>query len=148
MTLSTTTSRVSYAGNGATTAFAFAFKIWAASNLKVYLRNNATLVDSLQALTTDYTVDIVTYPNTGNVVFAVAPAAGQTVVIVRDMPLTQELDLIASGTFAAENVETQLDKLAAEIQTLRELVARSPRLGIGTALSDISLPEPRAAVGN
>ncbi|MBP6014408.1 MAG: hypothetical protein KBA31_19425 [Alphaproteobacteria bacterium] len=148
MTLSTTTSRVSYAANGATTVFAFSFKVWAASNLKVYLRNNATLLDTLLTLGSDYTVDIVSYPNTGNVVFFAAPGSGQTVVIVRDMPLTQDLDLIASGAFAAENVEVQLDKLAAEIQTLRELVARSPRFAVGTNLADIGLPEPRAGVAN
>ena len=148
MTLSTTISRIAHAGDGVTTAFAFPFKIWAASNLKVHLRGNATLTDTLQALTTHYTVDIVAYPNAGNVVFLAPPAAGQTVVILRDMPLTQDLDLVASGAFAAENVEVQLDKLAAEIQTLRELVARSPRLPVGTALTDIALPEPRAAVAH
>ncbi len=148
MTLSTTASRVAHAANGSTTIFPFAFKIWAPANLKVYVRNNATLADTLQTLTADYTVDIVTYPDIGNVVFANAPPAGHTVVIVRDMPLTQELDLIASGAFAAENVERQLDKLAAEIQTLRELIARTPRLAVGTALSDPVLPEPRAAVAN
>lgn len=142
MTLSTTTSRVSYAGNGATTSFAFAFKVWAASNLKVYVRDDTTLVDTLQTLSSDYSVDIVTYPNTGNVVFVTAPASGKTVVIVRQMPLTQELDLIASGSFAAENVEAQLDKLAAEIQTLREMIARAPLLPIGTSLADLELPEP------
>lgn len=148
MTLSTTASRVSYAGNGTTTTFAFAFKIWAAANLKVYLRNNATLADALQTLNSDYTIDIVTYPDTGNVVFANAPPAGQTVVIVRDMALTQDLDLMASGAFAAENLEHQLDKLAAQIQTLREQIARTPRLPVGTALADPPLPEPRASVAN
>lgn len=148
MTLSTTSSRIAYAADGASTTFAFSFKIWAASNLKVYLRNNTTLVDTLQTLNSDYSVDIVTYPNTGNVVFTPAPASGHTVVIVREMPLTQDLDLIASGSFAAENVEVQLDKLAAEIQTLRELAARSPRFSVGTALSDLALPEPRPAVAN
>jgi hypothetical protein len=148
MTLSTTTSRVAHAADGVSTTFAFAFKIWAASNLKVYLRNTTTLVDTLQALGANYAVDIVTYPATGNVVFTSAPAAGQTVVIVRDMPLTQELDLIASGAFAAENVEAQLDKLVAEIQTLRELIARSPRFGVGTTVSDLPLPEPQSAVAN
>ncbi len=148
MTLSTTASRVSYAANGSTTTFAFAFKIWAAANLKVYLRNNTTLADTLQTQGVDYTIDITAYPNTGNVVFTTAPPSGRTVVIVRDMPLTQDLDLIATGSFAAENVEAQLDKLAAEIQTLRELIARSPRVPVGTALSDLALPEPQPAVAN
>jgi hypothetical protein len=146
MTLSTTTSRVSFSGNGATTTFAFSFKIWASSDLKVYLRDTTTLIDTLQTLTTHYTIDIVTYPNTGNVVFVTAPATGKTVVIVRDMALTQDLDLIASGAFAAENVEIQLDKLVAEIQTLREKIARVPIMPIGTALVDLALPEIRAAV--
>jgi len=146
MTLSTTSTRVSYSGNGATTSFAFSFKIWAASNLKVYSRDNTTLVDTLLTLTTDYTVDIITYPNTGNVVFTTAPASGKTIIILRDMPLTQELDLIASGSFAAENVEAQLDKLAAEIQTLREMIARTPRLPIGSSLADLEIPNLSTAV--
>lgn len=143
MTLSTTASRVSYAGNDSTDTFAFSFKIWAASNLKVYLRDNATLVDTLQVLSSDYTIDIADedYPDTGNVVFDDPPATGQTVVIVRDMPLTQELDLIGSGAFPAEAVERQLDKLAAEIQTLREQIGRSLVLPIGTTLRDLVLPE-------
>ncbi len=148
MTLTTTTSRISHAADGVSTTFAFPFKIWAVSNIKVYLRNDTTLADTLLTPTSDYAIDIVAYPNTGNVVFTSAPASGQTVVIVRDMPLTQELDLIASGSFAAENVEVQLDKLAGAIQTLRELIARSPRLGVGSNLADLPLPEPRASVGN
>ena len=148
MTLSTTASRVSYAANGTTVAFAFNFKIWAPANLKVYLRNNATLTDTLQTLNSDYTIDIVTYPNTGQVVFASSPPNGTTVVILRDMPLTQDLDLTPSGSFAAETVEQQLDKLVAEIQTLRELIGRSPRLPVGAATNDLTLPEPRAGAGN
>lgn len=148
MTLSTTASRVTYSGNSATTSFAFAFRVWAASNLRVYLRNATTLVDTLQAFGTDYTIDIVSYPNTGNVVFAVPPASGQAVVIIRDVPLTQELDLIASGAFAAENVELQLDKLAGAVQGLREMIARTPRFSVGSTLTDVSLPEPHASSSN
>lgn len=151
MTLSTTAARTSAAGNGVTTSFAFAFKIWAASNLKVYLRDNTTLADTLQTLSTDYTVDIVSFPNTGNVVFNVAPASGKTVVIVRDMPLVQELDLIASGAFPAESVELQLDKLAAEIQTLRDMISRAPLLPVGTTLLDKTVPnlnDPAVAAGS
>jgi len=148
MTLTTTASRIMHAGDGVSTIFAFPFKVWAGSNLKVFLRDALTLADTLQSPTTHYAIDISAYPNAGNVVFVSPPAIGQTVVIVRDMPLTQELDLVPSGAFAAENIEVQLDKLAAEIQTLRELVARTPRLSVGTGLADLPLPEPRAAVAN
>jgi hypothetical protein len=117
MTLTTTTNKVNYAGNGSTTSFAFAFKIWAASDLKVYLRDNTTLVDTLQVITTNYTVSG-TLPGTGNVVFGVAPTASQTVIIVRENSETQDLDLIANGTFAAENIEIALDKIVGMIQTI------------------------------
>lgn len=149
MTLSTTATRVSAAGNGATVTFPFSFKIWAASNLKVYWRT-ALGVETLKTLTTHYTIDIITYPNTGNVVFDVTaiPPSGTTVVIVRDMPLIQELDLIASGTFAAENVEIQLDKLAAEIQALRDLVSRTPQMPITSPSLDLVLPAPSATTAN
>ncbi len=142
MTLNSIASRIAYAGNGSTQNFPVPFKIWAPSDLKVYRREAASQVDIPQTLTTDYTLDIAAYPGTGNVVFTVAPPAGATIVILRDMALTQELDLQASGAFAAENIEVQLDKLAAEIQTLRELMARSPRLTIihpcATALPSIT----------
>ena len=149
MTLSTTTTRVSFAGNGVTTTFAFSFRLWAASNLKVYWRD-ASGVETLKTLTTHYTIDIITYPNTGNVVFDVTaiPPSGTTVVLVRDMPLVEELDLIASGTFAAENMEIQLDKIVAQIQTLRERIGRGLVMPITTSLSDLALPEPTAAVAN
>lgn len=117
MTLSTTTNKVSYAGNGVTTSFAFAFKVWATSDLLVYLRDNTTLVDTLQTITTHYTVSG-TLPGTGNVVFGVAPTASQTVFIVRDNSKTQTLDLIANGAFEAENAEAALDKVVGMVQAI------------------------------
>lgn len=117
MTLSTTTTRVTYAGNGSTTSFAFAFKVWSSSDLLVYLRDNTTLVDTLQTLTTNYTVSG-TLPGTGSVVMLVAPTASQTLIIVRDNSKTQTLDLIASGAFSADNIEEAFDKLVGMIQSV------------------------------
>ena len=118
MTLSTTAPRITYAGNGATTSFAVAFKMFATSDVQVYLRDNTTLIDTLQTYTTHYTVTG-TLPGTGNVVFGTAPTASQTVIIRRNPAIDQALDLIASGAFAAENVETALDKIAAFVQSLQ-----------------------------
>lgn len=117
MTLSTTTNKVSFAGNGATTSFAFSFKVWAASDLMVYLRDNTTGVDTLQTLTTHYSVTG-TLPGTGNVVFVSAPSATQTVIIVRDNTQTQTLDLVANGAFEAENAEVALDKIVGMVQAV------------------------------
>lgn len=121
MTLSTATTRQQYAGNGATTSFAFGMKAFAASDFKIYLRDTTTLVDTLQTLTTHYSVSG-TLPGTGNIIFVTAPTSSQTVIITRDAAIEQTLDLIASGAFAAENVETALDKIAAFVQSVRDLV--------------------------
>ena len=56
MTVSTTTLKNSYAGNGSTTVFAYAFKIFASSEIKVYIRTDATGVETLKSETTHYTV--------------------------------------------------------------------------------------------
>ena len=148
MTIVSMASRIAFSGDGASRVFPVPLRIWAPSDLKVYFRNAANQIDELQAFGTTWTLDHPAYPGTGNVVFTSAPPAGVIITVLRDMPLTQELDLAASGAFAAENIETQLDKLTAEIQTLRELIARSPRLPVGTPLADITLPEPAPARAN
>jgi hypothetical protein len=117
MTLSAATNKVAYAGNGATTAFAFTFKCWSSADLKVYKRNNTTLVDTLQTITTHYTVSG-TLPGTGDVVFGTAPSASETVIIVRENSMAQDLDLIANGAFEAEEVEKASDKIVGMIQNI------------------------------
>ncbi|MBI1213947.1 MAG: hypothetical protein GC190_21000 [Alphaproteobacteria bacterium] len=144
MTLSTTTSRVSYAGDGSTTSFAFGFKIWAAGDLKVYLRDTSTLIDTVQTLTTDYSISG-SLPGTGSVVFTTPPTSSQRVVILRDPGVTQDLDLQANGAFAADNIESALDKIVGLVQSLDEQVGRAPTLPVGSSLANLSLPEPTVA---
>ena len=118
MTLTTTATRVSHAGNGSTTAFvATAIKIFAITDLKVYLKDNTTLVETLQTYTTHYTISG-TIPGVPTVNFVSAPASGKTVILKRVVPNTQDLDLTPSGAFAAENIEAQLDKVTAQVQDL------------------------------
>ena len=50
MTLSTTSNKVSFSGNGNTTVFAYNFKILASSDLKVYIRS-ATGTETLKTIT-------------------------------------------------------------------------------------------------
>ena len=55
MTVSSTTTKVSYAGNGSTTAFAYTFKIFAAAEITVIIRD-ATGTETVKSLTTHYTL--------------------------------------------------------------------------------------------
>ncbi len=48
MTISSTLTKNSYSGNGSTTAFAYGFKIFASTDIKVYIRSSAG-VETLKA---------------------------------------------------------------------------------------------------
>jgi hypothetical protein len=98
MTVSSTTTKNSYSGNGSTTTFAYGFKIFADADLTVILRSS-TGVETVQSLTTNYTVTNAGNASGGNVVFGSAPASGVTVVIRRNMALTQSTDYVATDHF-------------------------------------------------
>ena len=121
MTLTTTTNKASYSGNGNTTTFAYAFKILANSDLKVYIRS-ANGTETLKTITTHYTVTGVGSASGGNVVFTVGniPTNTETVVIQRVVPLTQTHDYVENDPFPAESHEQGLDRLTMHVQQLQE----------------------------
>jgi len=140
MTVSTATSFNSYAGNGSTTSFAYAFKIFQDSNLVVTLVNDTTGVETTQTLTTDYTVTGAGSDSGGNVVFGTAPASGNTVVIRRVLPVTQETNYVPNDPFPAEAHEDALDKLTMLVQqevASSELAVQFPEGDVGSGINNI-----------
>ena len=127
MTVSSTTTKNSYSGNGSTTTFAYGFKIFADADLTVILRSS-TGVETVQSLTTHYTVTNAGNASGGNVVFGSAPASGVTVVIRRNMALTQSTDYVANDPFPAATHEDALDRLTFISQQMQEEVDRSIKL--------------------
>lgn len=127
MTVSSTTTKNSYSGDGSTTTFAYAFKIFADADLTVILRSAAG-TETVQSLTTNYTVTNAGNANGGNVVFVTAPASGVTVVIRRNMAQTQSTDYTANDPFPAESHEDALDRLTFIAQQQQEEVDRSIKL--------------------
>lgn len=142
MTVSTTESRIGYNGNGATTAFAFPYRFLVDADLVVTLvRADTTQV--VQTLNTDYTVTGAGDDAGGTVTMVVPPATGQQLVIVRDVPLTQETDYISGDPFPAESHERALDKLTMISQRLNNLISRSIRLSDADLLvTSTILPAP------
>ena len=124
MTVSSSTNKVSYSGNGSLTTFAYTFKIFDQSDLVVILRA-ADGTETTQTITTHYTVSGVGSASGGNVVFGSAPASGVTVVIIREQPLTQGLDLVANDPFPAESLEEALDKVVFMTQKHEEELSRA-----------------------
>lgn len=117
MTISSTTSRWAYTGDGVTTAFAYTNRIFAAADLKVYLGG------VLQAA--GYSLSGVDAATGGSVTFAAAPAAGVSVVLARQVPATQETDYQPNDPFPAETHERALDRLTVLVQQLETRAART-----------------------
>jgi hypothetical protein len=124
MTVSSTTAKVSYTGNGTTQAFAVPFYFLADSQLLVILRLPSG-AESVQVLGSNYTVAGAGVLTGGTVTMNVAPATGATLIIARNVPLTQETDLQPNDRLPAETLEQSIDKLTMITQQLDEAVDRS-----------------------
>jgi hypothetical protein len=142
MTVSSTTSRVSYAGNGSTTAFTASFPFLANADLVVIRVTNG--VETTLVLSTDYTVTGAG-GTSGTVTCTVAPAVGSTLVIYRDPAITQLVDYQPNDPFPANTHETALDRLTMISQRQKDLVTRSMRLSDGDVSgASTTLPTPDA----
>ena len=127
MTISSTTIKNSYAGNGSTTAFTFSYYIISEDDLEVLIRSsNGT--ETLQTLTTNYTVTGVQNNSGGTVTMVTAPATGETLVIRRKTSQIQDTDYVANDPFPAETHEAALDKAMLVSQELQEQVDRSIKI--------------------
>ena len=129
MTISSTTVKNSYSGNGTLNTFNYTFKIFADSDLQVIIRD-ATATETVKTLTTHYTVTGAGNANGGTIVFTTGntPSATETVVIRRAVPQTQAIDYIANDPFPAESHEEGLDRAMMAVQQLQEEVNRSIKL--------------------
>ncbi len=109
-----------YKGNGSNKSFPFTFEC--PENhpefVRVFVRENYLNE------TTNFAIDmqnrIVTYPVDGD-----ALPEGANIIITRELPLTQVMNLINNGPFFAEDIETSLDEIVMMIQQLNEKADRS-----------------------
>lgn len=135
MSISSTTNRVSQAGNGVTTAFPYPYYFLAQADLKVISKNDSTGIETAKTLGVDYTISGTTdaegtYPNGGSINFGVAPASGTTISTYRDPAATQGLDLVENDSLPADSLEQALDRSTMLIQRLKD------RLDRGVTLTD------------
>lgn len=123
MTVENENYRNDYNGNDSTTSFPVTFYFLADEHLRVIL-TDAAGVSVDQVLTTDYTVTGAGAESGGTVEMVVAPATGEQLTILRDVPLTQLYDYIENDNFPAESHETALDKLTMIVQQQEEELDR------------------------
>lgn len=136
MTISSSNRKAGpFTGNGITTSFPFTFKVFQASDLKVVLADTATGVETVQSLTTNYTVSLNADQNTtpgGSVVMLTAPAAGFSLTLTSQVQPTQSVDLQNNGGFYPSVINTALDKMTILIQQVSEENSRTVKVPISS----------------
>ena len=126
MSVSSTTTKVSASGDGSTAGFNYTFKIFADSEMQVIIRAS-TGVETIKTLSTHYNVSGAGADAGGTVTFTSGniPASGETVVLRRNLALTQGTDYVENDPFPAESHEDGLDRLTMITQGLQEELDRS-----------------------
>lgn len=136
MSLSSTTNRNDYVGNGATATYAYGFKVYLSSELRVTVVNTAG-VETRLTINTDYTVTGVGSSSGGNIVLVNASQAwltsgflttGYGLTVRRVRALTQLADIRNQGEFYPETHEDVFDKMVMNQQQLQDELDRAVRL--------------------
>lgn len=122
MTVQKDVTKNIYVGNGSTRTFPFSFECPAEhpEYIKVYLMQD----DGTALATSDYQLDMdarqITYPSSGT-----ALPEGKKLVIMRELPLQQMMNLVNNGPYFAEDVETAFDENVMAMQQIAEKLNRS-----------------------
>lgn len=122
MTVQKDVTKNIYVGNGSTRTFPFTFECPAEhpEYIKVYLMQD----DGTALATSDYQLDMdarqITYPSIG-----AALPEGKKLVIMRELPLQQMMNLVNNGPYFAEDVELAFDENVMAMQQIAEKLNRS-----------------------
>lgn len=128
MTISTQSRVVQYTGNGVTTVFPFTFPVRDADHLLVQVYNKTDLsVVTLDP--SDYTATGVGPASSGGSItynpLGVPLTSNDLIVIYRQVPYIQDLDIVNQSGFYPETLEGQLDLMVMQVQQLAESVSRA-----------------------
>lgn len=134
MTVSTTTTKAIYNGDGSTTAFPTTFEFFDAADIEVIERVITTGAETVKTLSTDYTVSGGNGA-TGTVTAVTAPASTVQWAIRRKTPLTQQIDYVENDDFPAETHEQGLDRGVMIAQERQEELDRALKFPVSDATS-------------
>lgn len=140
MAVSSDTKRVQYNGNGSTVEFTVSFYFLDQSHLSVILTDSSGN-DTTQTITTHYTVTGAGDESGGTVTMVTAPASGEKLTIIRNVPLTQATDYVENDPFPADTHEEALDKLTMISQQLDEVATRALKAPTSTSITDGELTD-------
>ncbi len=123
MAVSSENARISYALDGVTTVFPVPFVFLAKADVRVVKTSSA----GVETAVTSYTLTGAGNPSGGTCTLSAAGASGETLTILRDMALTQPLDLKPNDPFPAESLETALDRQCYLTQQMQAQMDRTLR---------------------
>ncbi len=125
-------SKAIFQGNGQAVHFPFSFKVWDSTQLRVEVTDSLGVTQVVTNFTAHLTEQggTLTYMHDGE-----ALPQGYSLAILRNMPFTQEVDLISGTRFDPQVIEEQLDRATAERQQLREAVERSVKTDVTSVQS-------------
>lgn len=144
MTVSSTVNHVEYTGAGTTGPFSVPFYFLNDSDLIVTLVDSDG-VETVQTITTHYTVSGAGNSSGGSVTTVTAVSASEKIRIERDPALTQTLDLVAGDSFPVDSVEREFDKSRMISQRHRQLLNRAAKSPYGE--TGITLPASATRAG-
>lgn len=154
MTISTTSSKITLQGNGATTVFNFSFVGDNTSFIRVYYTDSSGII----TLLTDSAYSIVlnpvpvgglwgiggsvTYPLVGSPI-----QAGTSLTIERAVPYEQDISISNQGAFYPQAVEQALDILEMQIQQLKTDVLYTLKFPLQDTVPPNTLPAAALRAG-
>lgn len=151
MTVSTSTSRVAYAGDSATVSFAIPFVFLEDAHITALLRDSAGSETAWEAGThyslsgagneAGGTLTVLTTPTD------FTPTVGETLVIRRVVEITQGTDYPEGGEFPAKAHEQALDKLTMIAHQHAERLDRSLQVPASDTATSLDLPNESTRAG-
>lgn len=127
--------RVNYAADGVQTAFTFPFPIFATADLEVR-------VDGLRQ-SSGFSISGTGESEGGRLLFAVPPAAGARITLLRRMRIARTTDFQENGVLRARTLNDELDYQVAALQELRDELSGAVRLDLSET-SAMTLPRASA----
>ncbi|QWD55257.1 hypothetical protein [Polynucleobacter paneuropaeus] len=142
MTISSETRKAGpYTGNGLTTSFSFAFKVFTTADVLV-VRTDLSLFETVLTLNTDYSVTLNSNQDAnpgGTVTLPGALTTGFLLTLSSQVGALQATDLTNQGGFYPSVLNTALDKLTILVQQLKEQVGRAVKTDISSSITPAQL---------
>ena len=152
MTLTATTNKVAYSGNGSTTSFAVTFIYWDDTDVRVILSNNTTGAETVWTNGTQYTLTGGD-GSTGTLTVDTSPtdytpATGETLTIKSNLPDKQSTSLPLGGALPSTAIEERLDKNVRLSQQLSEELSRAIQFAESSPATSTYITETAAQRAN